>query len=191
MLSRKILLSIVCCIGLGLVSAPVANAEEPTRPGIIADPTAKPKPSTQPSHKPKPKPNTNSNSNSNSGSGGYSGPSYRVSTGTNSTVVDLDKVYEAPNEVAEFPGGEDARNRWQNANIEKPVDATGRKIHGAVHVNFVVERDGSLSNIEILSSTNPNLNRPILDMIKRMPNWIPAKFKGYDVRSLVDITFMI
>lgn len=103
-------------------------------------------------------------------------------------TIDLNKIYNAVEVQAEFPGGDRARLQWLRDNIQWPRDAEGRQLHGDVELQFVIERDGSVSNVKVIYSENPALNSAAIDVIGSMPKWSPAQVKNQPVRSTMGIT---
>jgi TonB family protein len=66
--------------------------------------------------------------------------------------------------------------------MQYPQDAIEREIQGVVFVGFVVERDGSVTNIEVLRTPDPLLSKAALDIIRKLPNYTPGKQRGEPVR---------
>lgn len=89
------------------------------------------------------------------------------------------EVHEIVEEYPSFPGGRDAMIEWIQRNQKKPEgDPVGRCI-----LNFVVEKDGSLSEIKVLrSSGNEKMDEESIRLIKTMPRWTPGKLNGEKVR---------
>lgn len=63
-----------------------------------------------------------------------------------------------------------------------PYEAKKDGIEGRVMVRFVVNKDGSFSNFEIMRGVNPSLNEEAIRVLKTMPKWRPGKMKGVAVR---------
>ncbi len=103
-------------------------------------------------------------------------------------VIDFNKIYSAVEVQAEFPGGDRARRQWLRDNIKWPVDANGQQLHGEVELDFVIERDGSISNVKVSYSENSDLNASAVKLISSMPKWSPAMVKNQPVRSPMGIT---
>ena len=97
-------------------------------------------------------------------------------------VPDDDKVYETCDEMPEFPGGVKALLDYLAKNVQYPVEAQQNGTQGRVPLCFIVEKDGSLSNVEVLRSLSPALDAEAVRVIKAMPKWKPAKDKGKVVR---------
>lgn len=84
---------------------------------------------------------------------------------------------------ASFPGGPGAYTKYMNNNLQYPVTAQKQGIEGRVLLQFVVETDGTISEIKVLKSAHSLLESEALRLIKKMPNWIPATSENEDVRS--------
>jgi len=84
----------------------------------------------------------------------------------------------------EFPGGQQALMRWLSNNINYPIVAHRAGIQGRVVIQFAVDRDGSIADIDIVQSVDPNLDRESVRMILAMPKWIPGKIDGQAVRVM-------
>jgi len=107
---------------------------------------------------------------------------------TSSSTIDPNKIYDAVEEQAEFPGGDRARSQWLSDNIQWPCDNEGNQLHGDVELDFVIERDGSISNVQITYSDNAALNSEAIRLIGSMPKWTPAKVRDQPVRSPMGIS---
>ena len=84
---------------------------------------------------------------------------------------------------ASFPGGEVALYKWIEQNLRYPTVAAEAGLHGKVMVNFVVERDGSITNVRISQSVHESLDNEAIRLVKLMPPWLPGKKTGNAVRS--------
>jgi len=80
--------------------------------------------------------------------------------------------------LPQFPGGEKAIMRFLVNNIKYPLDAIRNNIQGRVIVNILVMKDGSISDVEILQSVHPSLDKEAIRVVKRMPKWIPGTKNG-------------
>ena len=86
-------------------------------------------------------------------------------------------------EYPSFPGGEQARIIFLRKNLKYPRMAKESNIQGIVHVAFVVEPDGSISNIEVKRGIGGGCDEEALRVTKLMPNWLPGKQRGKAVRA--------
>ena len=81
-----------------------------------------------------------------------------------------------------FPGGTNALNTFIVSNLKYPVFAQEKGIQGRVVVKFIVEKDGSISNVEVDRSVNPVLDNEAMRVVKAMPKWIPGQINGKAVK---------
>lgn len=81
-----------------------------------------------------------------------------------------------------FPGGKEAMMSWLRANFYYPEEAVENGIRGRVIVSFVVEKDGSIADVEIEKSAHPLLDKWSIGLVKKMPKWIPGTQNGSPVR---------
>jgi periplasmic protein TonB len=86
-----------------------------------------------------------------------------------------------------FPGGEEAMMVFIKKNVLYPESAIIGGQEGKVYVSFVVERDGSISNVTIVRGVSPELDNEALRVVKMMPNWIPGIDHARIVRTIVTI----
>ena len=96
--------------------------------------------------------------------------------------VEDDKIFVIVEEKPRFPGGEEARLRYLNENLHYPALAKEAGIQGTVYVTFVVEKDGSISKVEILRGIGGDCDQEALRVVRGMPNWISGKQRGVPVR---------
>ncbi len=82
-----------------------------------------------------------------------------------------------------FPGGEEAMFQFIEENMKYPEEAIQNKIEGRVYVRFVIERNGTINNIEVRKSPDESLSKEAVRIIKMMPKWIPSKQMGAEVSS--------
>ena len=92
------------------------------------------------------------------------------------------KVFDVVEEMPSFPGGQGALMSYLASNIKYPVVAQENGVQGRVIVSFVVERDGSISDVRVARSVHPSLDREAQRVVKSMPRWKPGKQNGSAVR---------
>ena len=92
------------------------------------------------------------------------------------------KVFDVVEEMPSFPGGQGALMSFLSSNIKYPVVAQENGVQGRVIVGFVVERDGSITDVKIMRSVDPSLDREAQRVVKSMPKWKPGKQNGSAVR---------
>jgi TonB family protein len=103
----------------------------------------------------------------------------------NLTIVqnsDNSEIYEVTDDMPQFPGGPSALFNYLSSAIRYPVDAESRGAQGRVLCSFVIEIDGSTSNIKVTKGVDPSLDKEAIRVISHMPKWIPGKKNGIPVR---------
>jgi len=91
-------------------------------------------------------------------------------------------VYDMPEHMPQFPGGADKMEHFIFSNIKYPLKAKEQKIQGKVYVQFIVEKDGSISEIKIRRGAHELLDQEAIRVVKMMPNWKPGTMRGRKVR---------
>ena len=97
---------------------------------------------------------------------------------------------------AEFIGGNEEMIKFLSENVKYPEDVLqanekGANIHGRVYVKFVVEKDGSISDVEVVRSVHPSLDAESVRVVKLMSGkWTPATERGKPVRSMFTLPFV-
>ncbi len=94
-----------------------------------------------------------------------------------------DKIFYAVEQLAEFPGGNAAMYKFLNKNQKYPASARRMGVEGKVYVKFIVDKEGAISNIEIVKGINADLDNEAIRLIKIMPPWKPGKQNGRSVKS--------
>ncbi|MBQ7649003.1 MAG: energy transducer TonB [Paludibacteraceae bacterium] len=85
--------------------------------------------------------------------------------------------------MPQFPGGQQALFKYLSENVKYPAIAKENRIQGRVICQFVVNKDGSITDVEVVrSGGDPSLDREAVRVIKSMPNWIPGRQKGKPIR---------
>ena len=92
------------------------------------------------------------------------------------------KVFDVVEQMPSYPGGMGALMSWLSQNIKYPTVAAENGISGRVIVQFVVERDGSITDVRVARGVDPYLDKEATRVVKMMPNWIPGKQNGSPVR---------
>ena len=103
------------------------------------------------------------------------------------------KVFDVVEQMPQFPGGNAALFEYLSKHIKYPVIAEENGIEGRVIVTFVVERDGSITDVKVVKSVDPSLDKEAQRVVKSMPRWIPGKQNGSAVRVkyTVPVTFRL
>jgi len=92
------------------------------------------------------------------------------------------KVFDVVEQMPSYPGGQGALMQFLQSNIKYPVVAQENGVQGRVTISFVVERDGSITDVAVARSVDPSLDREAMRVVKSMPKWIPGKQNGQAVR---------
>ena len=103
------------------------------------------------------------------------------------------KVFDVVEQMPSYPGGMGALMSWLSQNIKYPVIAAENGVQGRVIVQFVVEKDGSVTDVRVAKSVDPSLDKEAQRVVKAMPKWIPGKQNGSAVRVkyTVPVTFKL
>ena len=106
--------------------------------------------------------------------------------------IEIDAIADIVEEKAEYPGGQSALLAWLNKNIEYPEIAAESNIQGRVFVQFVVEKDGSISDVKTIGKVpHKALGKEAVKKVKRIPGkWTPGKNNGKAVRSYFKLPVM-
>ena len=103
------------------------------------------------------------------------------------------KVFEVVEQMPSFPGGYAALMQWLGSNMKYPTIAAENNVQGRVIVQFVVEKDGSITDVHVAKSVDPSLDKEASRVVKAMPKWIPGKQNSSPVRVrfTVPVTFKL
>jgi periplasmic protein TonB len=91
-------------------------------------------------------------------------------------------VFQVVEKMPGFPGGDAALFKYLGDNVKYPVIAQENGIQGRVICQFVVNRDGSIVDVEVVRSVDPSLDKEAIRVIKSMPKWSPGQQRGKPVR---------
>lgn len=116
--------------------------------------------------------------------------------------IDEDEIYFTPDrfddypyttveQMPQYPGGEAEMMKYISKNLKYPILDKEEAIQSRVTVRFIVEKDGTLSNFEVLRGIVPEYDEATVEMIKQMPTWIPGKQNGKAVRVYYTLPIMI
>jgi protein TonB len=104
-------------------------------------------------------------------------------------VIETEKEDESASEIfvivedmPEFPGGELALRKWIANNIKYPVIAAENGIQGKVYVQFVVDKNGAITNARIARGVDPSIDQEALRVVNSLPKWKPGMQRGKSVR---------
>ncbi len=96
--------------------------------------------------------------------------------------VNRNSVYDVVEQMPSFPGGISGLRTYLNQNIRYPAEAQENCVQGRVVVSFVVGKDGHISDVTVLRSVDPSLDKEAVRVIRNMPRWTPGKQGGEPVR---------
>ena len=101
-----------------------------------------------------------------------------------------DMVFDVVEVMPQFPGGQIAMLQYIMKNIKYPEQAMKEGIQGRVTVRFIVEKDGSISDVKPILSVHPLLNKEAVRVVESMPKWTPGKHNGKPVRVRFNLPVM-
>ena len=93
-----------------------------------------------------------------------------------------DKVWEKADVMPEYPGGDQAMMQFVADNVKYPQEAIDKEISGRVMVGFVVEKDGSISDVKVVKGIGGGCDEEAVRVVNAMPKWKPGMDKGKPVR---------
>lgn len=96
--------------------------------------------------------------------------------------VEEDVIFTVVEDQPSFPGGEEARIRYLNENLRYPQMAREAGIQGTVFITFVVERDGSVTDVRVLRGIGGGCDEEAVRVVRNMPRWTPGRQRGQPVR---------
>ncbi|WP_417264936.1 energy transducer TonB [Brumimicrobium sp.] len=98
-------------------------------------------------------------------------------------VSNSDAIVEYPDVEAQYPGGAKAMSKYLANNIKYPEIAMELGDQGRVFVEFVIEKDGSISNVRVLRGVSNEIDAESVRVVSNMKNWTPAIYKRKYVRA--------
>jgi protein TonB len=93
-----------------------------------------------------------------------------------------EEVFIMTEQPPKYIGGEETRLKFIQENLVYPQEAKEKRIQGTVYVGFIVEKDGSLSDIKVPKGIGGGCDKEAVRVVLMMPNWEPAKVRGKEVR---------
>jgi hypothetical protein len=120
-------------------------------------------------------------------------PKSEVESTKDTTKIDYDAVFESVEEDAEYTGGYVKMFKFIQENLVYPDEISNYDNSldiGRIRVKFIVEKNGSLSQIEVLNKS-PEIKKMYQDLFAKMPPWKPAKLNGIIVRQQVFLPIII
>ena len=112
---------------------------------------------------------------------------------SDSLANDLPAIVDVPDEEAQFPGGAKAMKEYLAKEILYPRHAIKMGEQGKVFIEYVVEKDGSITQVKILRGISESIDLEAIRVVRKMPKWIPASAKGELVRARcrIPISFIL
>ena len=92
-----------------------------------------------------------------------------------------EEVFTAVEQMPEYPGGEDAMFKFLGDNLVYPKAAKKQGIQGKVWIGFIIDKEGGITNVEVLRGIGGGCDEEAVRVIKLMPKWIPGKQDGKPV----------
>jgi periplasmic protein TonB len=99
------------------------------------------------------------------------------------TVIVEEEIIEFPDVEAEFKGGAQAMMKYIQQNIQYPPTSIEMNEQGKVYLSFVVEADGSISNVSIERGVSKDIDNEAKRIVRSMPKWTPGEAKGKKSRT--------
>ena len=101
-----------------------------------------------------------------------------------------DMLFSVVEVMPQYPGGQIAMMKYIMENMKYPEQAMKKGIQGRVAVSFIVEKDGSISNVRPIHSVHTLLDKEAVRVVKSMPKWSPGKQHGKPVRVQLIVPIM-
>ena len=97
--------------------------------------------------------------------------------------AETDEVFHVVEDMPSFPGGQEAYYKYLGTNIEYPEQARELGIEGRVFITFIVNKDGSLSDLQLAQGIGGGCDEEALRVFMESPNWVPGKQRGKVVKT--------
>jgi len=99
------------------------------------------------------------------------------------------EVLDYPEEIASFVGGNAELMKYLQDSIKYPTECGDSCLSGKVYIQFVIEKDGSVSNVKCIRGMAKIYDDAAIKCVENMPKWIPARQNGKPVRSKFTLPF--
>ena len=109
---------------------------------------------------------------------------------TLSKLAEPEKVFDMVEQMPTFPGGQQELMSYLGKNIKYPTIAQENGTQGRVIIQFVVERDGTITDVRVARGVDPYLDKEAVRVVQSMPKWIPGKQNGKAVRVKFTVPVM-
>jgi protein TonB len=97
-------------------------------------------------------------------------------------VVEEPEIFQVVEDPPQFPGGEEELFKYLGKSIQYPPMAKDAGVSGVVYVTFVVNEDGSISDVEVLRGIGASCDKEAIRVVENMPKWKPGKQRGKSVK---------
>jgi len=104
-----------------------------------------------------------------------------IKPGTQDNSITDRKVFMAVEDMPQFPGGNEALQKWISENVKYPAEAQKNNLEGRVYIGFVVNENGVVDGTKILKGASPSLDAEALRVVSAMPKWTPGMQDGKNV----------
>jgi protein TonB len=106
----------------------------------------------------------------------------------NEVIVEVDpEIVETPTIDAKFQGDYPAMMKFIGKNLKYPIEAIEMEEAGVVFVSFVVEKNGSITNVATVNKVSPSLEKEAIRLVRSFPTWIPGEMNLQKVRTRVQL----
>lgn len=96
-------------------------------------------------------------------------------------------IFTVVDQMPQFQGGPEGLGSFIRSNLSYPREALDNKTEGVVVAAFIVEKDGSVSNVEIVKGIGNGCDQEVIRLIRLMPKWTPGKKDNVNVRVKLNI----
>ncbi|TAG55474.1 MAG: energy transducer TonB [Cytophagales bacterium] len=138
------------------------------------------------------KTNTSTNETEGNGKGKNKAEDLKsVSNDTTGNALYTNEIFMKVDQGAEFQGGKEAFATYLKKSIVYPEYAKENKVNGIIFIHLVINRDGTLQDFKLYKGIEKSCNEEVLRVIQAMPNWVPARKNGINVRQrlIIPINF--
>lgn len=98
-------------------------------------------------------------------------------------VVDDNVIFTVVEQTAEYPGGMAEMSKFLSKSVKYPAAPRRMGIEGTVFVQFVVDKDGTLTDVQVVKGIHVDCDKEAIRVVKAMPAWKPGKQNGRAVRQ--------
>ena len=104
-----------------------------------------------------------------------------------------EEVFVVAEQMPQYPGGDEAMNKFIYSNIKHPKGAQSGQLEGLTYVQFEIDTMGRVTKVAIATPSNPDLDSAAVTVCRKMPKWIPGKNEGKKVRVMcvIPIQFVV